>query len=245
MFSLPAHRLRTALVFSALGLLCACSNEPPSYDYSAPNYAGQSPFELDVAAIQVDNQSNPSASTKNYSKYFPVNLEQAVQQWSRERLWAVGDTRRLVVKITEATVDHLPKPEEAHSDLDEYRVHLAVTVDIYGDEKASPEASVNAQAEVKREIFNDVSENAQRSFFAGMTRDLMTKIDTNLTGAMSQYFGEYRAYRGARAPRQNISTPAVTSVQSTMPATTTLQNITQPSGNGIAEGEISAAPTLQ
>ncbi len=234
MLSCIPVRVRTLFAASALILASACSNEPPSYDYSAPNYAGQTPFELDVAQIQVDNLSTPSTRTKNLSKYFPVNLEQAVQQWSRERLWAVGDTRRLVVKITEASVEDIPKPEEQHSDLDEYRVHLAVTVDIYGDEKASPEASVNAQAEVKREIFNDVSENAQKSFFAGMTRDLMAKIDLSLTNAMSQYFGQYRAYRGAHAPRPVNNIDVNGNSSSIMPT-----------GNGVIEGEISSTTTAQ
>lgn len=237
-----ARTLRHLLVASALIGTAACSNEPPSYDYSAPNYAGQTPFELDVAQIQVDNQADQSARTKNYSRYFPVNLEQAVQQWSRERLWAVGDTRRLVVKINDMVVEDIPKPAEAHSDLDEYRVRLAVTVDIYGDEKASPEASVNAQAEIKREIFNDVSENAQRSFFAGITRDLMAKIDTQLTNAMGQYFGEYRAYRGARAPRNvNMDTAAAAAPIHTTTTTTTL---TSPDGNGVTMGEISTTSTV-
>lgn len=188
-----------------LALLGACSNEPPSYDYSAPNYASQTPFELDVAAIEVSNEAAVSARTQQLSKFFPVTLEQAVQQWSRERLWAVGNSRRLVVKISEMNVEKIVKPEDQHSDLDEYRVKLAVFVDIYGDEKASPEATVNAQAEVRKEIFNDVSENAQRSFFAGMTRELMGKIDMNLTTAMSQYFGQYRAYRGASRAPTNVN----------------------------------------
>jgi DNA-binding protein YbaB len=179
---------------AAVCLLLSACEEAPKYDFSGPSFAGQKQIELDVQNISVDNDYQPNAAEQSLLRYFPVTPTQAVESWSRERLWAVGDTQRAVVHIIDASVKRVPKADNSKSELDKYHAHMAVEVNIYGDEKASRIASVNAEVQMDREIFNDASENAHRDFFAKMTRDMMNELDKNLTSSMNIYFQPFMAY---------------------------------------------------
>lgn len=187
------HRRTLPIAALSCLLLSACQ-EAPKYDFSAPSFAGQKQIELDVQNITVENDHAPNAQEQALLGYFPVTPVQAIENWSRERLWAVGSTKRAVVHIQDASIAQIAKPANSKSDLEKYRAHAAVEINIYGDEKASRIAAVNAEVQVEREIFNDASTNARRAFFAGITRDMMKELDKNLTASMNSYFQPFMAY---------------------------------------------------
>ena len=238
--------MTTPSAFSRFGLACATAaclllsacEEAPKYDFSAPSFAGQKQMELDVQNITVENDYVPNAAEQSLLRYFPVTPVQAVEAWSRERLWAVGDTKRAVVHITDASVKRIPKPDNSKSDLDKYHAHMAVEVNIYGDEKASRIAAVNAEVQIDREIFNDASENAHRDFFAKITRDLMNELDKNLTASMTTYFQPFMAYG-----RNNGSTMANT--QTIMPASPIATTTLAPAPTITAEPYAPSSPQPQ
>lgn len=186
-------RIHLACAATACLLLTACV-EKPNYDFSAPSFAGQKQFELNVQNIVVESDYTPNAEEASLLRHFPVTPLDAINTWSRERLWAVGSTDRAVVHVMDASVKRVPKPEKKHSELDRYLARLSVEVNIYSEEKASPVASVNTKIEITDEIFNDASDNAHRAFFADITRRLMKKMDENLTTSMHTYFQPFLAY---------------------------------------------------
>jgi hypothetical protein len=211
-------RVHLACAAAACLLVTACV-EKPNYDFSVPSFAGQKQFELNVQNIAVESDYTPNPEEASLLRHFPITPLDAINTWSRERLWAVGSTNRAVVHVIDASVKRVPKPESSHSELDRYRAHLSIEVNIYSAEKASPVASVNTEIEITDEIFNDASDNAHRAFFADITRRLMKKMDENLTTSMNNYFQTFLAYGNGAA---NTGTQTQTIMPSAPIQTTTV-----------------------
>lgn len=185
------------LAVVALGLT-GCAPPPKEYDLSPPSFTQETPIALDVAEIRIRDDFNPPAGQGHAEHLFPVPPEEAVRIWASQRLKAVGPRNILEVVIEDASVmeTKLPRKGGIEGDFtdepsERYNVVMAVSLRLYGGERAISEASAQTRVTRMKEVTEKMSVFARRAIFAQMTRDLTKQLDTSLTQQIHQYFSNH------------------------------------------------------
>lgn len=198
--SLP--RPLTALWLSTLAVVAlgmtSCAPPPKEYDLSPPAFVDRAPIRLDVAEIRVRDDFNPPAGQGHAEHLFPTPPEEAVRLWASQRLKAVGQSRILEVVIEDASVmeTKLPRKGGIQGDFtdepsERYNATIAVSLRLYGGERAISEASAQTKVSRMKEVTEKMSVFARRAVFAQMTRDLTKQMDDSLTQQIGQYFSAH------------------------------------------------------
>lgn len=92
-----------ALTLGAL-LLGGCDTPVPSRSFPDISFAHKTPFNLDVATIEVEKLPATAPDKGTIVHELPVSLTSVAEKWARQRLKAVGQSGVAIVKIEKATV---------------------------------------------------------------------------------------------------------------------------------------------
>ena len=94
-----------------VGLSACAQTNPPVQVLPEITFVHLPQITLDVAAIDVINQSKPSAEGRDVSHQYPTSPSKAINNWARDRLVAGGTSGVAQVVILEATAleQKLPK----------------------------------------------------------------------------------------------------------------------------------------
>jgi hypothetical protein len=191
-------RLLLAILLPVSGLaLSACELTPPSRDFPELTYGHLAPLRFDVASVEVAQAYQPSAEAPNVELLFPVRPDQAAANWARDRLQAVGASRRMRYTVREAPVIETALETKTgltgvvtRDQSERYDASLSVEVEIL-DDGGRREGS--ALARVARSV--TVAENAtlleREEVWYELTRKLMDDLDTQLEEALKRVFGRY------------------------------------------------------
>ena len=196
------RRLSKSLVVLLLpvaGLaLSACELHPPTGDYPELTYGHLEPLRFDVAEIEIEQAYRPSSRLPNVELLFPVRPDNAAANWGRDRLQAVGTTRRLRFIVREAPV--IETALETKGGLtgamtteqsERYEATLVVEIEIVDD---GGRTEARAMARVVRSI--TVAENAtmheRETTWYGLTQKLMNDMNVQLEDTLQRVFYRYR-----------------------------------------------------
>ncbi|MDH3596352.1 MAG: hypothetical protein OEU09_20230 [Rhodospirillales bacterium] len=195
---LRLSRLLVAMLLPVAGLaLAACELTPPSGDFPELTYGHLTPLRFDVASVEVEQAYQPSSEAPNVELLFPVRPGQAAANWGRDRLQAVGTSRRMRYIVREASV--IETALETTSGLtgvvtrdqsERYEARLTVEVEILDD---GGRTEGNAMARVVRSI--TVPENAtlheREEVWYQLTQKLMNDMNTQLEDTLKRILFRY------------------------------------------------------
>lgn len=191
-----SRRTLTALVLCLFAT--ACINEPRTADLSPPSFKDQPQMLIEVADIQVRDDYQPRGGT--VENQFPTPPARGVHIWADERLKAVGTSGVLEVVITDASVTE--KPLSVKSGIEgaltkqpnrRYEGSLAVSLNLYTEDRAISKAHVDARVTLAKELLEKAADSERRELFAAMTREMLAKLDAQLTHGIGEYFANYTA----------------------------------------------------
>lgn len=191
-------RLLVTLLLPAAGLvLSACELHPPTGDFPELTYGHLEPLRFDVGKVEVEQAYQPSSEPPNVELLFPVRPGEAAAKWGRDRLQAVGTTRRLRYIVREAPVKEVALETKGGltgamttEQSERYEARLVVELEIY-DDGGWKEAS--AMARVARSI--TVPENAtlheRETTWYQLTEKLMNDMNAQLEDTLNRVFFRY------------------------------------------------------
>lgn len=190
--------MRYRPVMLALCLLASgCIPAPRAADLSPPSFQNQPQFALDVAEIRVRNEYVP-AGGNHVEQRFRTTPAQGVDIWTRDRLRAAGADGLLEVVIEEAGVVETPLPVKpgiagafTKEPATRYDGVLEVELRLYKDGRAISKSHVDARVAMTREILEKAAVSEYDELYAAMTREMVNKLDAQLTHGMREYMANY------------------------------------------------------
>lgn len=184
----------------ALLTLTACENAPPEYTPPPLTFETQStaPFNVNVARVEVLNHYQSSYAAPNVEHEFAITPVQSVTLWVDKRLRAAGNTGRLEVSITEASVRETPLKKTPGvkglftDDQDtRYDAKLIVTFRLYTDDSTVSRAV--GDVEVTR--YATINERAtiydRQKLYHLMLDRLMLDFQREANNRLRQHFSPY------------------------------------------------------
>jgi hypothetical protein len=189
--------LAAALVLAAAG----CSSAPPPPPKFADiHFLALPPFRLNVSQIQVDARFHPTFQEPNVEHEFPVPPQRALENWSHDRLQAVGLTSGYVARFTilDASVreSNLPKKDGLTAvfttqQAERYDGHVSVQLQIINPQGVA-ERTASAEAAVSRSVPEGITLNDRDKVWYEMTRDLMADLDRQMQRQIDTSFPPFR-----------------------------------------------------
>lgn len=92
----------TILIGAAV--LGGCDTPVPSRSFPDISFSHKTPYNLDVAKIEVETNPAPAPDKGTVVHELPVSLTAVAEKWARQRLKAVGQSGVAVVKVEKASV---------------------------------------------------------------------------------------------------------------------------------------------
>jgi hypothetical protein len=178
-------------------ILSACELTPSSGTFAELTYSHLAPLRFDVASVEVEQTYQPSSEPPNVELLFPVRPGDAAANWGRDRLQAVGASRRMRYIVREAPVTETALETKTGvsgvvttDQSERYEAHLTVEVEILDD---GGRMEGNAMARVARSI--TVPENAtlheREEVWYLLTQKLMNDMNTQLEDTLQRIFFRY------------------------------------------------------
>ncbi len=154
-------------------------------------------LQLEVAAIDIKDEFQPSFREPNVEHLFPVTPEHAVENWAKDRLQAVGTSLRARVRIIDASVKEAQLPRTqgltgafTTDQAQRYDANLEVNVDIL-DDRGFALRSVSAKTSRSQSVAEGITPNQREQIWYDMTKALMNDLDQELEKQMRANFGTY------------------------------------------------------
>jgi hypothetical protein len=182
-----------------LGLLFLAACETPATQPSFPDlhFTSQPRLRLDAAAIDVQDDFHASFRAPNVEHLLPVSPEHAMMNWVRDRLEATGTTRRVRVRIIDASVKESDLPRTkgltgafTTDQAQRYDATAEMAVDIL-NERGFPERTVTAKATRSQSVAEGITPNQRDQAWYALTKDLMAELDRELERQMRVNFTFY------------------------------------------------------
>jgi hypothetical protein len=177
--------------------LSACELHPPTSDFPELTYGHLAPLRFDVAAIEVEQAYQPLSEPPNVELLFPVRPGNAAANWGRDRLQAVGTTRRLRFIVREAPV--IETALETKGGLtgamtteqsERYEAKLVVEIEI-ADDSGRKEASAMARVVRSITVAEDATLHERETTWYGLTQKLMNDMNVQLEDTLQRVFYRY------------------------------------------------------
>ena len=188
---------RAFLLAGAAALtLAACeSTPPPRPTFADIHFTERPPMRIDAAAVDIERQFRPTLRPPNVEHLFPVSPERAMENWARDRLQATGTSRRVRVRIVDASVREVELPRTGGmrgafttDQAQRYDATVEMSVDIMGD-RGFAERSVTAKAARSRSVPENITPNDREMAWYQLTKELMADLDVELERQIRSNFG--------------------------------------------------------
>jgi hypothetical protein len=234
-----ATRITARVTAAALSLtlLAACSTDnnlpPPRTDYGLPPK-----ISMDVQSINlVDRNPIQSVSSPYNSNHFQPTIDEAIRQWAKDRLQAVGPVGQAVVIIKDASLNQESVPHDTdwftRQQGSKYIAHAEVELEAKGHEGY---ALATAQANRFETLPDNPTEAERQAAYYKILNELMKDLGQNLEASIQTHMRDFLVSAPVLAPSMApISTPVAmpVPVSTDMPAYYSAQPVT-PGGQPIA-----------
>ena len=178
-------------------LLVGCETAATRPNFPDIRFTSQPRMRVDVAAIDLQNAFHASFRAPNVEHLFPIPPEHAMQNWAEDRIEATGTTRRLRVRIIDASVieSELPRTKGltgafTTDQAQRYDAKAAMSIDIL-DDRGFAESNIEASVSLTRSVPEGLTPNQRDETWYAMTKDLMATLDRQLEQRMREHFNFY------------------------------------------------------
>ncbi len=186
---------RRAFLLAVLTLAACETPPPPRPTFPDIRFTERPPMRIDAAAIDIERQFRPTLRPPNVEHLFPVSPERAMENWARDRLQATGTSRRVRVRIVDASVREVELPRTGGvrgafttDQAQRYDATVEMSVDIMGD-RGFAERSVTAKAARSRSVPENITPNDREMAWYQLTKELMADLDLELERQIRSNFG--------------------------------------------------------
>lgn len=192
--------MKKVLLSLPIILFLAACNAPAPVTYAPIRFDDRSKIYLDVASINVQNESEPKLSAPYVGHLSPVTPELAMQNLVNDRLKASGRNKNLVALIKKAEIIEEKLPvTQGFEDLfkneqeAKYTATAVLELRIYGDRAVSL-----ASTEIRANRFMTLAENAslqeRDAMLYNLTRALTEDLNAEMDKNIQQYFANFVHY---------------------------------------------------
>jgi hypothetical protein len=192
---MTSRRLVLALAVLALA---GCQTPPPRPTFPDLRFNNAPPLLIDVAAIDIRNDDQPTFRPPRVEHLFPVPPARAAENWARDRLKAVGSTgrARFTIKKAEVIEVELKKKSEGirgaftKEPAQRYDATLGATLDVL-DERGLAVRTVTVETSRSVEVLEGATPNEREETWYGMTKALMADFGGRMESEIRNNFGRY------------------------------------------------------
>ncbi len=177
------HRLGLGILASSM--LAACSDSAPPPTFSDIRFVNGTPIRLNVAAIDLKAEFQPSFRAPEIEQDFPVPPQRAVENWVHDRLRAGNPQSEYRARVT-----ILDAAAHDHPDGETYDAKVSVRIDIL-DGHGFPVRSAHAEASRSTTLESGASLDDKDLAWYGMTRQLVGSLGTELERQIRNSFYPY------------------------------------------------------
>jgi hypothetical protein len=189
-----ARRLAVPL---CLVIVAACETAPLPPPIPQLTYSHLAPIEIAAARIEIVEDYKPPLRTPNVEHRFPTPPAQAVRQWVKDRLRAVGDEGVLRVVIRDASVIETELEKTGgvrgaftNDQSERYDARLEVVVEVRSV-RGFQDAFASAIATRSRTVAEDISLYDRELVFFDMTKALMEDLNAELEKNIEQFLARF------------------------------------------------------
>ncbi|HLB80291.1 MAG TPA: hypothetical protein VJJ77_07285 [Dongiaceae bacterium] len=188
---------RRAMGVLLLAAVAACSTSPKREQFAELTYAHLPPFRLDVAVVDVIDETRPTTAAPNVAHLFPVAPATAAARWAKDRLVAVGTSGSVRYTIVEASAIEAPLERttglKGMFTIDQSeRYDAAIEVRLTVQKPAGqPSVTVTVRAERSQTVPEDITLNEREKLWFDLTEGLMTDLDARLEKDIRQHLATY------------------------------------------------------
>jgi hypothetical protein len=188
---------RDLLLSSALFLVACESAPPPRPSFPDIRFTGKPRLRIDAAGVDIERVFRSTLQAPQVEHLFPVPPERAMENWALDRLEPVGTTRRVRVRILDASVKEVELATTSGvrgafttDQAQRYDATAEMTVDLMG-ERGFAERSVAAKASRSRSVPEGITPNEREQVWYELTEALMADLDAELERQIRANFGFY------------------------------------------------------
>ena len=177
---------RRAMGVLLLAAVAACSTPPKREQFAELTYAHLAPFRLDVAVVDVIDETRPTTAAPHVAHLFPVAPATAAARWAKDRLVAVGASGSALYTVVEASAVEAPLERttglKGMFTIDQSeRYDAAIEVRLSVQKPAGqPSAAITVRAERSQTVPEDATLNERERVWFDLTEKLMTDLDARL-----------------------------------------------------------------
>ena len=183
------YRLATLGLLS--GLLAACDTPPARQQFADVTFQHMRPFSLDVGSVQVVPGYRPGPDDN--SAEYPQAPSEAVAQWARDRLKAVGARGQADFTIVEAkaTRTALPRSSGLSAALnkdqsDRYDLAIEVRLEAFNP-VLGKSGTVTERVTRSQTVAEDLTLNQREVVLFNLLDDAMKDLNARLEQSIPQY----------------------------------------------------------
>ncbi len=193
------HLRLLVVVVAALGATACQNAKPPMQKLPEISFAGERPFRLDVAELEIVSEYVPPGRSPNIEHLMPVSPSAAMERWAQDRLKPMGQRgsgfARVVIKdakvvevplaIDKGLTGAFKKEQETR-----YDASLQVAVQIL-DTRHMPVGDVVAGASRSRTVPEGLTLNERDRILYDISEGLAKDIDQQMNQLIPNYLGRW------------------------------------------------------
>jgi hypothetical protein len=177
--------MRITIPLIALIAMMAGITSCTDYDTNPPRITAENPVLMDVGTVDVN--AIPNYDQPNLLRVTPESL---VQEWFTRKVQAVGsNARRFTVDVVKSQTTR--NPTSTSPKFEAYTTELALEMKLYEPDANLATMQSSVTLKLTREVKHNASAPEREAFFAGLTRELVRKMDTEIPAQLEKYFEPY------------------------------------------------------
>lgn len=187
-----------ALFAVSLLLLAACQPPPIIHNYDPPRFDHLPTIELTISEVELTDTYKMPLVRPYVEHLFPVSLSQAVNQWSQDRLKAVGAEGMLELVILEASVVEVPLEKSSgikgaltNDQSERYDATLIVEARLYDGQRALSASNARVEVRQSRSIAENTTIEERERLFYQLARGMVQLFDAEMERQMQQHFANH------------------------------------------------------
>jgi hypothetical protein len=155
------------------------------YDTNPPVITAENPIMMNVGTVEVVAQPN-----YNNPSLLRVAPEYLVQEWFNKKVQAMGSSpRRFTVEVVKSAT--YLAPAASSPKFDAYTTELTLAMKLYEPTDNLAVMTSEVAMKLTRELKRGGTVPEREAFFAGLTRELVRKMDVAIPAQLHKYFNSY------------------------------------------------------
>lgn len=163
--------------------ITACQPGPPAPHYAMPRYDDLPPIPVQAADMQIVRNYIPTGQPPQMEHEFPVRLDDATEQWLKDRVKPVGPAGTLTFTIEDARVTKIELPRTkgvkgvfTKDQAERYDARLLVRGRLEQQGEFFREANVVSEVKLSRTLDENAGWRDREELFYDMTLEMVNRF---------------------------------------------------------------------